>query len=212
LASADVSARVGEEHADEFRVLELGLLLLFGFGASMVASLYSQWHPLHAVHRMRESLDDLAAALPALCLLVYVLGRRGLRLRDLGLTARWSDLVAGLALAVIGSRLVRPSGHLSTSALAPLTLVIVFLRAAHEELIVRAYMMTEVAELTGSAFLAVMGSTCFQALYHLYQGREAALRAAGTFLIFSVFYWKTRRATPLVLGHFGHNLWIYLHH
>jgi membrane protease YdiL (CAAX protease family) len=73
--------------------------------------------------------------------------------------------------------------------------------AAMEELIVRAYLMTEVAALSGSMGLAVTVSVGFQCFYHLYQGVPAALYHVGTFFAYAVFYAYTRRATPVVLAH-----------
>jgi len=44
-----------------------------------------------------------------------------------------------------------------------------------EELIVRAYLMTEIMDLTGSAMLAIATSVLLQASYHLYYGWFGAL-------------------------------------
>lgn len=80
--------------------------------------------------------------------------------------------------------------------------------AAAEELIVRAYLMTEVAELTGRMWIAVLASVGFQTLYHLYQGTPYALVSAGSFFVAALFYANTRRATPLILAHAWHNFWV----
>ncbi len=58
-----------------------------------------------------------------------------------------------------------------------------------EELIVRAYLMTEIGELTGSWLLAVLVSSLVQASYHLYYGMGR--RAASCFFsscILSIYY------------------------
>lgn len=81
--------------------------------------------------------------------------------------------------------------------------------AAREELIVRAYLMTEVADLTGHMGLAVLASVGFQTLCHLYQGTSAALANAGAFFVAAVFYASTRRATPLIVAHALHNFWAF---
>jgi membrane protease YdiL (CAAX protease family) len=76
-----------------------------------------------------------------------------------------------------------------------------FLNPFFEELIVRAYLMTEIQFLTGSVTKAVIISTILQTSYHLYQGGAAAISHAATFLIFSIFYAKTNRITPVILAH-----------
>ena len=215
-AGASVTA---QEEADSLRILELGLVLLVGFGYALVSSLYDLWRGVAQdalTTRMDPTLSGLTKIIqgaPAICVLVYVLSQQRRTLRQLGLTFRWSDLGLGLALAA----LILPSKTafwhvpaLSTGVLGPISLAGILCLAAKEELIVRAYMMSEALDLTGSAFLAVASSTCFQGLYHLYQGRAPALSAAVTFLIYSIFYWKTRRATPIILAHFAHNLWLQL--
>jgi membrane protease YdiL (CAAX protease family) len=225
-----LEAAPAQSREGAIRVLELGLVLFVGFAYSLVTSLHHQW--LGATHGFDVSghdptwvgLRDLAQGVPVICVLLYVLSRRGRGLREIGVTARWSDLPLGLALyallPLVGVILLflpssRPflaaatfgwHARLSTQVLAPLYLAGLLCAAAKEELLVRAYMMSEVLDLTGSAFLAVASSTCLQALYHLYQGRVLAFVQALTFLTYSLFYWKTRRATPVVLAHFTHNL------
>jgi membrane protease YdiL (CAAX protease family) len=70
-----------------------------------------------------------------------------------------------------------------------------------EELIVRAYLMTEIRELTGSATLAVIVSATVQTSYHLYYGWKGALAMGFMFLIFSIYYARKRRITPVILAH-----------
>ena len=213
----DSDAAPAHPAAEPLRVLELGLVLFIGFGYSLVSSFYHWWHRVRVgatipgSDSVLSALDRIAASVPPICVLIYVLSRQGRSLRHLGVTRRWSDLPLGLALAALTFLPWGAPWHISnfsTQALVPLSLAAILCAAAKEELLVRAYMMSEVLELTGSAFLAVASSTCFQALYHLYLGRWPALSAAKTFLIYSLFYWKTRRATPVVLAHFTHNLWL----
>jgi membrane protease YdiL (CAAX protease family) len=70
-----------------------------------------------------------------------------------------------------------------------------------EELIVRAYLMTEVAELTGSSALAVVISVAVQFCYHLYYGWSGALSLSFMFLIFALYYARSSRALPIVVAH-----------
>src|SRR5262249_7646685 len=107
---------------------------------------------------------------------------------------------------VVGHPLKALQGIPSLGLLFPVSLL---LSAAMEELIVRAFMITEVVELTGQVSLAVFSSVCFQALYHFYQGGAGGLVGAGGFLICSIYYVRYRRITPLILSHFLYNMLIY---
>lgn len=61
--------------------------------------------------------------------------------------------------------------------------------------------MTEVGQMTGSATLAVIGSTGLQTVYHLYQGVLPALSLGCGFLLLSIYFARRRRIVPVVLAH-----------
>jgi membrane protease YdiL (CAAX protease family) len=219
------------------RVFEMALVYFIGFGSSLVSSLHhfsrhfaETDDPASAVD-LWHHLGTVASRLPPIAVLAFVLTRRGRTLRDIGLTFRWTDLplaalvlaaswpapvavavrtVLGLKVSAYGAAAYGFHG-LRLEVLAPLSLLAILASAAAEELIVRAYLMTEVIDLTGSALLAVGLSVFLQDVYHLYQGVFAVIQHAMPFLVYSLFYWKTRRATPIVLAHFAHNLWLDLH-
>jgi len=75
-----------------------------------------------------------------------------------------------------------------------------FVNPFYEELIVRAYFMTELLELTSSSILAVAASVALQFSYHLYSGWLTAAALSAGFLIFSLYCLRTRKATSLVAG------------
>jgi len=81
------------------------------------------------------------------------------------------------------------------------TLVAQVVNPFYEEIIVRGYLMTEVTDLTKSSTKAVLLSTALQTSYHFYQGIPAAIAHGGTFLIFSIYFARTRRIVPLILAH-----------
>jgi membrane protease YdiL (CAAX protease family) len=156
-----------------------------------------------------------------LLLLGYILGRRKLRFNALGL--RWSirDIGEGIAVTVAsylvywaGDLIVYMAGramHISDhggltaqQAFGRLSLIAVpafLLNPFFEELIVRAYLMTEVRDLTGSPMLALVLSAVVQTSYHLYYGWARALGLSFQFLAFSVYYAWRRRATPIIVAH-----------
>jgi len=72
--------------------------------------------------------------------------------------------------------------------------------------------MTEVKHLTNSITKAVIISTLLQTSYHFYQGVPAALSDGVMFLIFSVYYAKTNRITPLILAHLYMDVGATLHY
>jgi membrane protease YdiL (CAAX protease family) len=82
-----------------------------------------------------------------------------------------------------------------------LAVLVVFLNPFHEELLVRAFLITEVEGLYCSTTLAVTLSVALQTSYHLYQGLPAALIHIPTFLMFSWYYVRTRRILPVIIAH-----------
>ena len=78
-------------------------------------------------------------------------------------------------------------------------------------LIACAFVMTEVLELSGSAVLAVAVSVGLQQFYGMAGTLDRVLSGAAASLLYCLFYWRTRRATPLVVGSFFSKLWILLH-
>ena len=206
------------------RLLELTIVLGVAFLAAGIGSLYVLFtgrllYPSTGVTSWRVAVA-LLYELMALGLLAYVLYRQGRSLSDLGIGLARRDIPWSLALLVLGvvaaalCYVLVPGWHAirtgssprGINPLAGLTLSIpavawILINPFFEELIVRAYTMTEVLGLTGSGALAVLVSVGVQTLYHLYQGVPLALAHGATFLVFSLYYLKTRRIAPVVLAH-----------
>ena len=70
-----------------------------------------------------------------------------------------------------------------------------------EELIVRAYLMTEVSDLTGSSVLAITISVAVQFSYQLYYGWVGAISLSFLFLTFALYYARSRRILPVIVAH-----------
>ncbi len=81
----------------------------------------------------------------------------------------------------------------------------------YEEMIARAFTMSEVEALTGSAGLAIAASVLLQTSYHLYLGLPNALAAGAAFLVSACYYARFRRVTPVILAHALWNLYVTLH-
>ena len=157
----------------------------------------------------------------SLLLLAYVLSRTARRLRNIGLHWSLRDAVLGIPIAVAsylsyaityyviyyidysiyGAPIhqipnAQIFGHMGYAAIP-----FVLLNPFFEELIVRAYLMTELIDLTRSPALAVAASVVLQFSYHLYYGWATALSLAFQFLIFALFFTTSRRALPIITAH-----------
>jgi len=204
------------------RWFELSLVLSIAFGESLATSLF-----LHANGKPVANLGSYSSVMgllhetAALLLLGYILYRRRLRLRDIGLRWSFRDLWSGLVVTVVsfvayavGHFLVHLVHHaIFGSATNGLTAHQVFgyvsysavpvflLNPFFEELIVRAYLMSEIKDLTGSWLLSIVVSVAVQSSYHIYYGWQGALSLAFQFLVFSIYYARSRRATPVIIAH-----------
>jgi membrane protease YdiL (CAAX protease family) len=203
------------------RLFELALVVGVGFMQSTITALYVWWvaEAPSSGGGVFSNVSHIVSSTLAIALLAYVLFRRGQSLKSIGLVFRRTDILWGLAILVFDklmasavsravSGFATPKGYpVGDSGL--LRWLSVIPGAAKEELIVRAFLMTEVAGLTGSWGIAVIASVGFQSLYHLYLGTPDALLTAGSFFVSAVYYANTRRITPVILAHSLHNF-IYL--
>jgi membrane protease YdiL (CAAX protease family) len=205
------------------RWFELCLVLLTACVPAFVNSLEFYLHGRDILPLIQRSNWDtrILVEITGLMLLGYVLLRRKRSFRDIGL--RWSmrDLGIGVLVTiaayvayVIGYYLIHFALHPWFSSTqqgqtahdlyahpSAMSIFLVLLNPFFEELIVRAYLMTEIAELTRSWVLAAAVSTIVQASYHLYYGWMGMLSLSFQFLIFSIYYAKARKALPVIVAH-----------
>jgi len=205
------------------RWFEVWLVLLAACGSSFLNALFILRNGPNAVptNTSQRWLMGIFQEVIALVLLAYVLSRRNLRFKNIGLMWRLRDVGVGLLVAgisyvayALGSMLVQSVHYGMYGALAksvggrdfyshPPIAAIPFslLNPFFEELIVRAYLMTELLDLTGSSALAIIVSVAVQFSYHLYYGWAAAISLSFQFLIFAVYYARTRRILPVIVAH-----------
>jgi membrane protease YdiL (CAAX protease family) len=242
IASVPTRPRLGARLTDrQLRIIEICIVCLVAFAGSILASFYVLWNPsgYPVSSGPYKWISNTLRASLALILLWYVLLRRSKGFSDIGLSWKGkSDFGWSIVLSVAGSAAfnilyaaIYYSGLSSTSraetsshvghllfsgGIAFATIAYQFVNPFFEELIVRAYVMTEVEELTKSATKAIVISTILQTSYHFYQGVPAALGHAATFLVFSIYYAKTKRILPVILAHLyadlGGTLWYMYHH
>lgn len=74
--------------------------------------------------------------------------------------------------------------------------------AFSEEIVVVMWLITRLQQLRIPPWVALLLSAVLRGSYHLYQGWSAGLGNIIMGLIFGVYYLKTRRVWPLILGHF----------
>ena len=207
------------------RVIEVVLICLVAFGGSILISLFMLCGHNYSMSP-RDAFGWIVATVregSMLGLLWYVLLRRGKSFHYLGLAWTWTDLGWSILLRIAGGlaftavyQFIYVTGltavsHRAASAhvgqllfaggISFATILFQFVNPFFEELIVRAYVMTEVKALTGSVAKAIIVSTVLQTGYHFYQGVPAALAHGATFLIWSLYYAKTNRIAPVILAH-----------
>jgi membrane protease YdiL (CAAX protease family) len=207
------------------RIAGLLIVLVVAFLSSILASVYGghqQWVSSYSDAQFRYGyLNRLLMQLTSLALLFYVIRQNRQKRSDLGLSFRAEEIIYGMLLwgfSMICYRLASPallsfSELLGWQRAAPFVpqlrvglgfVIYCFLivNPVFEEMIVRAFFMSEIIALTESSTLAVFFSTLVQTSYHIYQGLPYALSAGVIFLIFSVYYARTRRIVPIIVAHF----------
>ncbi len=223
--SSTQTAAVGSELSErQIRIVELLLVCVIAVGGSVLTSLYVLFgKSLGDSHGSLGTSYSILTEAAALVLVWYVLSRRSKSLADIGFSFKWTDIGWAAVLAsggyliysfvfdfMYGSGLpaveaqasgARVSRYLFGGGIFTLTLAFQFINPFFEELIVRAYLMTEVRQLTNSATAAIVCSTVLQTSYHLYQGVPRALATGCMFLIWSIYFAKTRRIMPIILAH-----------
>jgi len=119
----------------------------------------------------------------------------------------WGIYLAGLTVFSYSAGGARVGQVLFGGGITFMTFIFQFINPFYEELIVRAYLMTEIRQLTNSLSKAVIASTLLQMSYHLYQGAPMAFSSGASSLVFSIYYAKTNRITPIILAHLYMDLW-----
>jgi len=205
------------------RWFEVCLVLLITCGSNFLSSLYIFVNGPSGVSHFPGARWTMGIVQESagLLLLGYVLFRSNRRFKDIGLSWSLRQVGSGLLVAIIsyisysiGYTLI----HFLHAALFPhaaagptprdlfghASLMMVpfsLLNPFFEELIVRAYLMTEVSALTGSSVLAIILSVLVQTSYHLYYGWIGALTLSFQFLVFAIYFARTRKALPIIVAH-----------
>lgn len=211
------------EEARRSRRARLLLVLVVAFGLLIASSTYTAIRGRHRPPDTAGTIFLLCLEIISLALFWRVLEDHPAGWKDLKLDGGWTTLPISLGLAVAGwfafylafvlfavvSAIL--TGHPYTPH-RPVTLLdqgltawivaLVLLNPFFEEWIVRGFVIREVEALSGQLWKAVAASVLIQVAYHTYQGPLNALALAANFLVYSLYYARTRRILPVILAHF----------
>jgi membrane protease YdiL (CAAX protease family) len=208
---------------DRVRLFELALVLFISLGGALFGTFYYYFAGYKAggMSPVATSVYMIMTEAAGLGVLGYVVFRRGQKFSDLGLTFNLKQVLQGFGLALVayGAFMVcyGVSYYAFPEAIAATIVTqtrmaqafgfnlaawfFMFLNPVFEELIVRAFTITEVKALTGSTFFAVLVSVLIQSSYHLNQGEVVTCCYALMFFIFSIFYVRTVKILPVIIAH-----------
>jgi membrane protease YdiL (CAAX protease family) len=209
---------MNEINPRRLRLIELLLVVLIPLLPSVASAIYTFVNSQYYVSSHPSNFSLLLHAtrqLLGISLLLYVLYRQGRRIEDIGLSFQWLDLLRGIAIYAVAHliyyglskwihfqfpHLDMKAYNVGTGAFMA-SFVFMFINPFYEELIVRAYAMTEIEFLSGSKAAAVIISTLFQSAYHLYQGLIPALLIIPVFLIYSLYFSRYKKIMPVIIAH-----------
>jgi membrane protease YdiL (CAAX protease family) len=176
--------------------------------------------------KLNYELSYLGSAISKLLgvlILIYVLYKQGRTIHDIGYSFKSKDLIHAVLLAVsayfiylmiyqiiypiIQSIDLTPKNiDLFKGKMTIFYFLMTVINPWYEELILRAYVISEVKWFTQNAPLAIAISVFIQGIGHLYQGVFAAISVSILFLTFSIYYVKTSRITPVILAHLFYDI------
>ena len=204
---------------------ELTLVLLITIAPSILSASFALSNP---ITRARSEANvgliiGILHQVTGVLLVIYVLSRRGLNLKNLGLDfSRWTDWVIGLGLALgatfvtaVITVLIRRYGAVVTghnpdirdprvifAGVSTIQLLIYSAcSAVFEETIVRGYVTTELVGLGWPIWFGSGISVLLQTSYHVYYGLEGAVLVSGYFIVFAFYFAISRRLLPVIVGH-----------
>jgi membrane protease YdiL (CAAX protease family) len=170
---------------------------------------------------MARWIELAAHQIGILFLVGYILRQSGRSFRDIGFRWSFKEITDGLWLYVAaylfyrsGAFLIYSGYHLLSGSyphyvdarqifghLPLFAFPFWLLNPFYEEIVVRAYLMTEIRNLTGSVILSAAASVVLQTSYHLYYGWAGALALGIQFVAFVGYFAIWRRALPLAIAH-----------
>ncbi len=202
-------------------------VLAFAFVLPVINSLVifsGAWRPGPATNG--RLIFKTAYELCALSALAWILARQGRKFKSIGLfsTPSFKDighsilLFLGTNLAILLAwQFLQTSYRIATghwfsqpwdfraslfgNTSAALSFLFALINPFYEELLVRAYLITEVEEIYASTKIAAIASVVLQTSYHLYQGLFNAFLLGVCFSLLTWYYVSKRRILPVIFAH-----------
>jgi membrane protease YdiL (CAAX protease family) len=212
------------------RWLDLGLIVLIAFVPLVFKAGYALVHPIPGTPETTNArfLAGLIHQVGALALLAYILRRRNLSLKDIGLDFHRNDIAKGLSLCsgafvtyYLVAILIYSSGLFANQQTAARSPQVIFAGASvglmlayslassiFEETLVRGYLMTELIGLSCPVWLATCASILLQGSYHLYYGISGALAISTAFALWAIYFAISRKLWPVLLAHAFYDLMV----
>lgn len=229
LGSLDAVISVGSEPLDRVpcsrqRARDLALVLAFALWYPGIGCIVFLMHGsrITAKYGSFGMLPAVIVEFSSLWLLAHVLKRQGRSFRSIGLSFAAKDVLRGVglwllsAVAVIvvwfavnwlllatGHGFLKPKNVDQMLAIQKswAWLLFMLVNPWYEELIVRAYLMTELQALTGRWWIAAVVSVAIQTVYHAYQGLINMAMVGISFSVLAIYFARKRRALPVVTAH-----------
>lgn len=212
------------ESARSRRVIDLGLVFLIAVFPLIVSAVYALFAPIVGSSSTTNShfLTGLVHETGALVLLAVLLKRQQRPLKSIGFNFAWLDVPRAIGLFVIAYLAWLAAYYLidfayyfwtlqhvtyrdpaAIFARPSLILLVLYILGAplFEETIVRGYLMTELMSFSCPIWLAAFASVIVQTSYHLYYGYAGALSVGSGFVVFAVYFARSKRLMPVMLAH-----------
>jgi membrane protease YdiL (CAAX protease family) len=219
----------------KLRLVELCFVVFFGTFNPYISTLYALTHsykPIPGDMNFRLA-QMICYELSTLGLVTYILYKRNSSWRAIGFHPKFSDLIVGFGLFVSGlllMRIVATAYYLSFRSwtgeaphfrdiggmlqiqISLVWVIFTVVNGFFEEGVVRAFVMTDLVALTRWKWVAVLFSVVLQTGYHFYQGPSNVVVILPLFLLYALYFARTRQVFPLILAHVFQDLAVLLYH
>ena len=194
---------------------EFCLVLLIGFGLGFVLQFWAIAfrHPVSISDR--HVLPDLGLDILYLGVILWIGRVRGWSIATFGWRISWKGtaggillfiaatmvkLIVGVSLVLSSSVFNSPRAGLSVAGLTvPVIILLAIINPLFEEVLEAGYFIHSLQRF--GMWPAVLASSVFRGLLHLYQGLGGAASIFAGGVLFGLVYWRWRQLWPLFIAH-----------
>jgi membrane protease YdiL (CAAX protease family) len=190
---------------------EFCLVLLIGFGVSIVYEAWSIAHRYVVVMHDRTILASLVVELLELGIILWIGRIRGWSISTFGWRISWQWTAAGILLfftvttvkilVAIAAYSIHPRqpGFVVAGLTVPVIILLTLINPFFEELLEAGYF---IHSLRGHGMWpVVLATSIFRGILHLYQGIDGATAIFAGGVLIGIAYWRWRQLWPLVIAH-----------